>query len=290
MIDLNRVRTFLAVAQAGNMRKAASRLFITQPAVSHQVRLLEEELGFSLFSRVGRGLVLTPEGRSLAQKAEMLIQGVETEIVSSQKRKKSLSGLVRVAALSDYANLMLFPRVRRFLQKNSGVEVHWDFGSSWDSESAVREMKADIGFVARLRSTEGLEVIPFQEVPHQLYVSVKTKNKPEPDQVPLIDCKIDFPLIGAWAGANPQVDLGLDRRRPSLLISTLYGVRDAVEQGMGAGVLPVFAATRQVVPMVRTSKPFAIDLLLIRRKQTVAPLIEAFTHSVRTASATAIAR
>ena len=61
-MDLRRLRTFVAVAELGTVSKAALRLRITQPALSRQIRDLQQELGLRLFDRVGRGLVLTSEG------------------------------------------------------------------------------------------------------------------------------------------------------------------------------------------------------------------------------------
>src|SRR5260370_39704979 len=61
-MDLRRLRTFVAVAEQGTVSKAALCLRTTQPALSRQIRDLQQELGLRLFNRVGRGLVLTAEG------------------------------------------------------------------------------------------------------------------------------------------------------------------------------------------------------------------------------------
>ena len=61
-MELRRLRTFVAVAELGTVSKAALRLRITQPALSRQIMDLQQELGFRLFDRVGRGLTLTAEG------------------------------------------------------------------------------------------------------------------------------------------------------------------------------------------------------------------------------------
>ena len=61
-MDLKRMRTFVAVAERGGVSRAALLLRITQPALSRQIRDLQEELGFKLFERLGRRLSLTGEG------------------------------------------------------------------------------------------------------------------------------------------------------------------------------------------------------------------------------------
>ena len=64
-MDLRHTRTFVTVAELGTVSKAALRLRIAQPALSRQISDLEQELGFKLFDRVGRRLLLTGEGEQL---------------------------------------------------------------------------------------------------------------------------------------------------------------------------------------------------------------------------------
>ena len=68
-IDLRRLRTFVTVAECGTVMRAAQLLHVTQPALSRQIRGLEQELGFKLFERVGRRLVVTPQGEEGAANA-----------------------------------------------------------------------------------------------------------------------------------------------------------------------------------------------------------------------------
>ena len=66
-MELYQLRTFAAVAELGHLTRAAEQLHISQPAVSAQVRALEEELGVVLFERSSSGMQLTPAGRQLLQ-------------------------------------------------------------------------------------------------------------------------------------------------------------------------------------------------------------------------------
>ena len=65
MMDLRRARSFVTVVELGTVSKAAQHLHVAQPALSRQLHELEHELGFKLFDRVGRGLVLTGEGEQM---------------------------------------------------------------------------------------------------------------------------------------------------------------------------------------------------------------------------------
>jgi DNA-binding transcriptional LysR family regulator len=77
VVDLRHFRSFVVVAEEGNIGRAATRLFITQPALSRQLQHLEEELGVVLFVRVPRGVELTDAGRELLDKARTALDAAE---------------------------------------------------------------------------------------------------------------------------------------------------------------------------------------------------------------------
>ncbi|WGF88113.1 LysR family transcriptional regulator [Marinivivus vitaminiproducens] len=76
-MDVGKLRTFMQVAELGSLTKAADRLHTAQPALSRQIRLLEEELGVPLFDRHGRGMVLNVTGQELAERAGPLLRYLE---------------------------------------------------------------------------------------------------------------------------------------------------------------------------------------------------------------------
>jgi DNA-binding transcriptional LysR family regulator len=77
VVDLRHFRSFVVVAEEGNIGRAATRLFITQPALSRQIQHLEEELGLALLVRVPRGVELTDAGRELLGKAKAALDAAE---------------------------------------------------------------------------------------------------------------------------------------------------------------------------------------------------------------------
>jgi DNA-binding transcriptional LysR family regulator len=76
-VELRHLRAFVVVAEEGNVGRAARRLFITQPALSRQLKQLEDELGVALFVRVPRGVELTSPGRELLHKARAALEAAE---------------------------------------------------------------------------------------------------------------------------------------------------------------------------------------------------------------------
>ena len=85
----SKVRTLLAVADTRNFTRAAMALSLTQPAVSHHIRQLEEELGVSLFIRQKNGLKLTPEGEIVVRYAKRMARPVRAAAAGSRQQRKA---------------------------------------------------------------------------------------------------------------------------------------------------------------------------------------------------------
>jgi DNA-binding transcriptional LysR family regulator len=97
-IDLRRLRTFVTVVDCGAVMRAAERLRITQPALSRQIRSLEQELGFQLFERVGRRLIVTPQGEQFLGECRGLLAHAGTLTERAQSLRRGDIRVLRVAA------------------------------------------------------------------------------------------------------------------------------------------------------------------------------------------------
>ena len=101
-MELRHARTFVTVAELGTVSKAATRLRIAQPALSRHIGALERELGFKLFDRVGRGLVLTGEGEQLLSECRVLLSQADTLGDRAQQLRRGDSGVLKVAASPQF--------------------------------------------------------------------------------------------------------------------------------------------------------------------------------------------
>src|SRR5215470_877204 len=97
-MDLYRLRTFVAIADAGGVARAAKRLNLTQPTASRQIHALEADLGVRLFDRIGRRVLLTSEGEDLVRRSRHLL--AEADLLSERARvlKGGQAGTLRVGA------------------------------------------------------------------------------------------------------------------------------------------------------------------------------------------------
>jgi DNA-binding transcriptional LysR family regulator len=83
-VSLSQIRYFVAVAEEGNVGRAARRLHVAQPPVSRQIRALEDEIGTLLFERTPRGMTLLPPGRVFLDHARKILAAVDRAVVAAQ--------------------------------------------------------------------------------------------------------------------------------------------------------------------------------------------------------------
>jgi DNA-binding transcriptional LysR family regulator len=121
---IKQLRAFCFAAQSGSISKAAERLFLSQPSVSLQIQALERELGITLFERRGPRIRLTPDGETLYELAQPLVEGVDALPTQFAARSQRLhSGRLDIAA-GESTTLYILPElIRRFMDQYPGVHV-----------------------------------------------------------------------------------------------------------------------------------------------------------------------
>ncbi len=119
---LNALRTFEAAARHLSFTKAATELFVTQAAVSHQIKALEDHLGLPLFRRLNRGLMLTDEGQELLP----FVRGAFDQLAEGigRLRQGQSAGVLTISVLPSIASTWLIPRLRHFQAGHPEIEVH----------------------------------------------------------------------------------------------------------------------------------------------------------------------
>src|SRR5215831_14068876 len=122
-MELRHLRSFLAVAETLNFRRAAERLHVAQPALSIQIKSLERELSVRLFERSTRAVTLTQAGRILLEDARVLVSGAHQAEQRVRKADQGLVGTLRLGVLSATATTWLAGILRRFHHKYPGVQL-----------------------------------------------------------------------------------------------------------------------------------------------------------------------
>lgn len=160
-LELDDLHSFLVLSEQLHFRKAAGILHISQPALSKQIRRLEDRLGGQLLIRRSNGVHLTPAGRVLVEHARQVMEDSETAERITRLALKGEAGTLRVgfgiAVLArGLPNLML-----RFRKRFPNVDLSVRNMSTSDQVEALRTRKIDIGFVRLPIRTGEIETIPI---------------------------------------------------------------------------------------------------------------------------------
>lgn len=167
-LDWNLLRAFLTAAREGSLARAAERLGSSQPTLSRQVALLEEQLGVALFERTRRGLRLTAAGQALREPVEQMHRAALEAATRATQRDNSLAGTVRLTA-SEVASTFLLPPVLVALRR-AHPEIQIELVAS-DAVENLLERAADIA-LRMVRPTEpSLIARKLDEWPLALYAS-----------------------------------------------------------------------------------------------------------------------
>jgi DNA-binding transcriptional LysR family regulator len=113
-MELSQLRTLIHVAELGSLSKAAGRLHIAQPALSRQIRLLEEELGVRLFDRHGRGMIVTDQGQDVLRHALRVMVELDEIRASVSDENAPLRGHVSIGMPPTVADILSEPLVAAF--------------------------------------------------------------------------------------------------------------------------------------------------------------------------------
>lgn len=122
-LELSQLRTLIHVAELGSLSKAADRMNIAQPALSRQVRLLEQELGVALFSRHGRGMVLTEQGREVLTHAARIMAELDEIRAGAADSDAALSGTVAIGLPPTVSDIIAVPLVAAFGKAHPGATL-----------------------------------------------------------------------------------------------------------------------------------------------------------------------
>ena len=123
-MNLRHLRAFATIVDAGGFARAATRLHLSQPALSRQIHALEADLGVLLFDRVGRGVQLTSRGEDLLERSRRLLAEAEALGERARELKSGETGILRVAATPQVIENLLAPFLTQYRSRHPGVEVH----------------------------------------------------------------------------------------------------------------------------------------------------------------------
>ncbi|MFX1673720.1 LysR family transcriptional regulator [Paraburkholderia sp. A2WS-5] len=145
-MDLTLLRAFVTVAREGNLTRAATHLHLTQPAVSLQIKHLQETLGVTLFTRTSHGLVLTRDGQALLPHAERALAAAGDVQRAAAALRHEVRGRLRIGTILDPAFLRLGGFLRQLVETWPQIETALRHGMSGWVLDQVRARELDVGY------------------------------------------------------------------------------------------------------------------------------------------------
>ena len=289
-MDLRILRYFLAVADEGNITRAAGRLHVSQPALSTQLAALEDELGHKLLERSARGIALTEKGIALRQRADDLVdlaERVEAEIKASDTDE--IVGTVSIGAGETPAFRFVARAADDLHRKNPKLCFSVSSGNGEDIVAHLREGTFDLGVLIGPGRYDGFDYLTLPYTHHwglavrkDSPLAAKKRISPkDAREIPLICSRQAMvkEFLAGWFGCPfGKLDVVAN-------YNLIYNAAVFVEAGLGAavcidGMIPPEFAERVVF------RPFAPTLvsdvyLAWRRNATLPPAANALLAAIR---------
>ncbi|MBI4530083.1 MAG: LysR family transcriptional regulator [Candidatus Latescibacteria bacterium] len=275
-MDLQQLLIFKTVVETKSFTRAANNLFLTQPAISHQIRGLEEELGQRLLERERKRVHPTDAGEVFYDYTRRIVSLVEESKAVLDDLRIGRKGRVSVAAIGTMADYVFPDFMDTFRTTHPGIQMILRTAGGEEVKEMVASNAVDLGVLGSHIGTPEFttiplfkdQILPFVHLAHPAATAGRA-TLAELAREPLIQ-------LGSWKswknyimslfsqiGVNPDVQFQLD---------SIEAVKRMVEKGLGFTIIPRLAAEAEIqagtlVPIELIDiPPFYRDILLIYRK------------------------
>lgn len=161
---LSSYKVFYEVAKAGNISKAAKRLFISQPAISKSIVKLEEQVGVRLFHRNSRGVHLTAEGEVLFSHVQEAFEYIERGEEELKRIKEFNIGHLRIGASASLCKFILIPYLKEYLKRYPHMKVTIENQETLSTVQKLENQQLDVGLVAYSQFKHGTRFMKIIDV------------------------------------------------------------------------------------------------------------------------------
>jgi len=167
-MEIYQLRSFAAVAEVGHLTRAAERLHISQPALSSQIKALEDELGLALFERTPVGMALTTAGRRLLSQAQSVLSAAQALRHEAGALRGELAGTVRLGTLADPEFIRLGELLSLTMRKHPLIRIELQHEVSGAAFEAVGAGSLDASFYYGETTHPGINRFPLREIAYRI--------------------------------------------------------------------------------------------------------------------------
>ncbi len=292
MLEIRHLRSLVAIADSGKLATAAERVHLSQSALSHQIRALEDHHGLALFERTRQGLQFTPAGERLLTLARSVLAEVSAAERDLQRMKGETTGELRIALECHTCFDWLMPVMHAFRQRWPEVEVDLVAGFHAEPLALLKEGRADLVIGSAPKSARAWQVSPLfrfemmavvandHPLRHKRFITARDLADETLITYPVPDTRIDLVReVLAPAKINPArrtaeltvaiVQLVASRRGVAALPS--WGLQSYLEhdyvQAVRIGPKGLWSELHAICPKALASRPYMQDMAQIIRQQ-----------------------
>ncbi len=286
---LHQLQIFLAVTRTKSVTKAAEELFLTQPAVSIQLKNFQDQFDIPLTEVVGRQLYVTDFGKEIAKAAENILNEVHAINFKVQAFKGKLSGRLKISIVSTGKYVMPY-FLSDFMKIHSDVELMMDVTNKQKVIESLENNEVDFSLVSVL--PEKLQVEKIELIQNKLYLignnEMKFKQK-EYDKSIFETLPLIYREKGSGTRQTMEKFLEKNKIQPTqkMELATNEAVKQAVIAGLGYSIMPIIGIKEelmnkhlQIIPV----KNFPINshwhLIWLKGKK-LSPIAEAYLQFIK---------
>ena len=243
-MDIRQLRYFAAIAEEGQITRAAKKLHMAQPPLSYQLKTLEEEFGQSLFERNGKVMELTEAGKLLYERTNELFRWVEETMHDVQQVGEGLKGTLSIGSVKSSFSY-LPSRIKKFRDDYPDIIFQLYEGDSYRIAEYLRNRDIEIGIVRLPLDLHDFHTLPL---PADQFVCVLPKDANLPDKIHMQDlAELPIMLLHRVRGIG-LYELVIDTcQEHGLELNVICHCPDTsmlltlVRSGVGAALLPLSA-------------------------------------------------
>src|SRR3954469_3470891 len=257
-MELRHLRYFVAVAEELHFRRAAERLHVAQPAVSEQLRKLEDELGVRLLNRTQRSVSLTDAGAAMLPEARRVLHQAEVARLAARAARDRATSRLRIGYMPTALSVSVPQALRRLCGTMPQLETKLGPGGGFELLEALRAEDLDAAIVSLPAPTAGLRTTllgdrrPIAALPsaHRHAAAGQIRlSQVAPERIVVLPREANRPFYNAVVTTCQQA--GLSPTFVEMPDAQLEGALLAVASGAGMALLPDSVCERYAAPGVR---------------------------------------
>ncbi len=275
---LHQLRIFIEVARQENITKAAENMYMTQPALSIQLKKFQSHFNIALFEKIGKRIYITDFGRSLLEIAKNILAEADNLKYKTREYEGLLTGKLWISSASTGKYVIPY-FLSEFINKHNGIDLNLDVSNKTQVINSLRLNKIDFAIVSTIPGN--IKVHEEQLLENQLFLVSGTGNDSNKSQ-------LIYREEGSATRTAMEQYFGTPDKRKSIELTSNEAVKQAVIAKLGISILPLIGIKNEILQnqlkiIPSPGLPIVTNWRMIWLKEKkLSPIAEAYLDFIRT--------